>query len=62
MAEQQIDNTVELYNKLMNGFEPSPYVSTEWEMQDGIYRQYSAYENNTFSSSGTNSSIIAVSL
>ena len=37
------DNTVDIIKE----YEPSKFVQTEWKMQDGLYVQYSAYENNT---------------
>lgn len=52
----------ELYDNLMKGYEPSPYVSSDWQMQGGMYRQYSEYENNDSCPSGTSGSIRSIIL
>ena len=54
---QSKGRTNELYDNLMKGFEPSPFISTDWQMQSGVYRQYSEYDNNDSCPSGTSGSI-----
>lgn len=56
------ENTNELYEKLMRGFVPSPFISSDWQMQGGLYHQYSAYENNDSCPSGTSSTIRLIAL
>lgn len=46
-------NLSEQYSQLMRDYKPSPYVTTEWPMKDGMYQQYSGYEDNSPSVSGT---------
>ncbi len=46
-------NLSEQYSQLMRDYRPSPYVTTEWPMKDGMYQQYSGYEDNSPSVSGT---------
>ncbi len=41
------DNLLSVFDKIIKEYEPSKFVQTEWEMQDGLYVQYSAYKNNT---------------
>lgn len=41
------DSLLSVFDKIIKEYEPSKFVQTEWEMQDGLYVQYSAYENNT---------------
>lgn len=40
------DSLLSVFDKILKEYEPSKFVQTEWEMQDGLYVQYSAYENN----------------
>ena len=46
------------FDELMKGYQPSEYVNTEWPMKDGMYQQYSAFENDVQCASGTHTSII----
>lgn len=55
-------NTNELYDNLMKGYEPSSFITTDWQMQGGVYRQYSEYENNDSCPSGTSGSIRSIIL
>lgn len=55
-------STNELYDNLMKGYEPSPFITTDWQMQGGVYRQYSEYENNDSCPSGTIGSIRSIIL
>lgn len=57
---QSKGRTNELYDNLMKGFEPSPFTSTDWQMQSGVYRQYSEYKNNDSCPSGTSGSIRSI--
>jgi hypothetical protein len=41
------DSLLSVFDKIIKEYEPSKFVQTEWKMQDGLYVQYSAYENNT---------------
>lgn len=54
--------TQQLYNGFMKGYESTKYVNSDWQMQGGIYRQYSVYEDNDSCTSGTNSSIKSIIL
>lgn len=55
-------STNELYDNLMKGYEPSSFITTDWQMQGGVYRQYSEYENNDSCPSGTSGSIRSIIL
>lgn len=46
----------EKYQTFMDGFK-SQFIGEKWEMHDGIYEQYSAYDLSCKSVSGTNSSL-----
>lgn len=52
------ENIQRAFSELMKGYHPSEYVSQEWPMKDGMYQQYSAFENDVQCASGTNTSII----
>ena len=48
------DKTIEKeYNDLMTGYEKSPFIDTEWAMKDGMYQQYSGWDNDVVGVSGT---------
>ena len=53
-------NNQETYGKMMKDYTPSQYVNTEWEMQNGFYKQYSLYDDNCVSVSGTITTIKAL--
>ena len=42
----------EQFNELMKGFNPK-WTSGEWLMENGIYKQYSAFETESTSIGGT---------
>lgn len=50
------------YESIVSGYTPSEFVNTEWKMRDGVYPQYSVYENNESYPSGTSKSIQSLSL
>lgn len=41
------------YNAMMKGYEPQVFVPNTWPMENGVYKQYSAYEESNNSVSGT---------
>lgn len=53
-------NIQEAYEKLTKEYTPSQYVNTEWEMQNGFYKQYSVYDEDCVCVSGTVNSIKAL--
>ena len=59
-SKDKSQNNQEAYEKMMKDYSPSPYVNTEWEMQNGIYKQYSVYDENSVSVTGTANSIKAL--
>ena len=44
---------IEQLDSLMQGFEQLQFVSKDWPIENGIYRQYSAFESFETSLSGT---------
>jgi len=32
------------FNKFVDGYQPKPFISCEWPLENGIYKQYSAFE------------------
>ncbi len=59
-SKDNSQNNQEAYEKMMKDYTPSQYVNTEWEMQNGFYKQYSLYDDNCVSVSGTVNSIKAL--
>jgi len=53
-------NVKEAYDHIMKDYAPSPYVNTEWEMQNGFYKQYSILDENSVCVTGTVQSIKAL--
>ncbi len=51
-------NLTESYDRLMKDYKPSQYVNQNWPMKDGMYQQYSAFEDDVQCASGTNKSIV----
>lgn len=43
-SKDNSQNNQDAYEKMMKDYTPSQYVNTEWEMQNGIYKQYSLYD------------------
>lgn len=63
MEKNQItEETNVLFDQLMKGYEPSPFLTSNWPMQDGVYREYSEYENNDSCPSGTSGSVKSIAL
>lgn len=63
MKENQSELSLsKIYDNMMKDYEPSPFISTDWQMQGGVYRQYSEYENNDSCPSGTSGSIRSIIL
>ena len=59
-SKDDSQNNKKAYEKIMKGYSPSPYINTEWDMQNGFYKQYSLYDENCVSVSGTINSIKAL--
>jgi len=34
------------YDALMKDYEPQPFVPTNWPMENGVYKQYSAFNQD----------------
>ena len=63
MKESQSEVSINvIYDNIMKGYEPSPFISADWQMQGGVYRQYSEYENNDSCPSVTIGSIRSIIL
>lgn len=46
-------NIIESYNSIMKGYETQTFVSGNWPMENGVYKQYSAFNESDNSVSGT---------
>lgn len=46
------------YDQLMKDYKPSQYINQDWPMKDGMYQQYSAFEDDVQCASGTHTSIV----
>ena len=44
---------IEKYNTIMKGYEHQTFVPNYWPMENGVYKQYSAFEESNNSVSGT---------
>lgn len=44
---------IEKYNSIIKGYEPQTFVTGNWPMENGMYKQYSAFKNSNYSVSGT---------
>ncbi len=51
--ENKNNKLIEMYNSIMEGYEPHDFVPRNWPMENGVYKQYSAYEQSNCSVSGT---------
>ncbi len=51
-------NLTESCDRLMKDYKPSQYVNQNWPMKDGMYQQYSAFEDDVQCVSGTSKSIV----
>lgn len=47
----------EQYVELMRGYEQQQFISTVWPLENGVYRQYSAFESSGTVVSGTSYSL-----
>ena len=57
MKKNDNKDLVEQYNSIMKDYEPKPFISGDWPMENGVYKQYSAFENQTVSVGGTSYSL-----
>ena len=55
--KRQVADISGAFKQFVDGYEKSPYLSTEWPMENGLYKQYSAFEHSEPIVSGTTSSI-----
>ena len=53
MKKDDNKDLLEQYNTIMKGYEPRPFLYGTWTMENGVYKQYSAYDNDGFSVGGT---------
>lgn len=54
------DNIQTEYDRLMRDYQSSDFIRRDWQMKNGVYEQYSAYDNNDSCPSGTNDTIKAL--
>ena len=47
------EEIIEKYNSIMKGYEPQNFVPSNWPMENGVYKQYSAFEQFNGSVSDT---------
>ena len=58
MKNRKQSGTIEdAFNKFVDGYQPKPFISSEWPLENGIYKQYSAFEESGVSVSGTANSL-----
>lgn len=63
MSKENNKSKVErVYDQIVSGYTPSEYINTDWKMRDGVYQQYSVFENNESYPSGTSKSIQSLCL
>lgn len=55
--EERDKSLVEQYGELMHGYEPQQFISNVWPLENGVYRQYSAFESSGTVVSGTSFSL-----
>ena len=53
MKKEKKEEIIEKYNSIMKGYEPQNFVPDNWPMENGVYKQYSAFEQSNTSVSGT---------
>jgi hypothetical protein len=51
--EEKRKQFTERYDDLMNGFERQQFISNEWPLENGVYKQYSVFDSSETSISGT---------
>ena len=44
---------IERFDDLMSGFERIQFISNEWPLDNGVYKQYSALDSSETTISGT---------
>lgn len=57
MANNTNKDLVEQYSSMMKDYRPILYLSGDWPMENGVYKQYSAFENQNTSVGGTSYSL-----
>lgn len=55
--ERQVADIAEAFKQFVDGYQKSPYISTEWPLENGLYKQYSAFDRSEPIVSGTTGSI-----
>ena len=53
MMEDKDIKMIDQYNDLMHGYEQQQFISNVWPLEDGLYRQYSAFDSSGTTISGT---------
>lgn len=51
--DKKTEELIEKYNSIMKGYEYQTFVPNSWPMENGVYKQYSAFEESKNSVSGT---------
>lgn len=51
--EEKSLKLIDQYKELLNGYESQQFISNEWPIENGVYRQYSALDCSEPSVSGT---------
>lgn len=54
------DNVLSTLANITKGYRPNEFIQTEWTMQDGLYKQYSAFEDDEPCVAGNNSSLYSL--
>lgn len=57
MKKNDNKDLLEQYNAIMKGYEPRPFSYGSWPMENGVYKQYSAFDNEGFTVGGTSFSL-----
>lgn len=45
--DEKNNDLVEMYESIMKDYKPQDFVLNVWPMENGVYKQYSAYEKNS---------------
>ena len=48
-----MEEIINKYQSIMNGFEHQTFVPSNWPMENGVYKQYSVFEESNNTVSGT---------
>lgn len=51
--DKKNEDLIEKYDSIMKGYEHQTFMSSIWPMENGVYKQYSAFEESNNSVSGT---------